>query len=640
MCGIAGAFSVGRARTDELREVAERMSASVAHRGPDDAGLWTEPSGSLVLAHRRLAIVDLTPDGHQPMTSHDGRWTLVFNGEIYDHAEHRRRLESEGVRFRGRSDTEVLLELIARRGLQPALRAVDGMFALAAWDSASRRLLLARDRVGEKPLHYCLSNGVFAFASELRALRSVPGMGGLDQRAVAEFLRLGFVPAPLSALAGAAKLPAGTLLEVGLDDAPGEPEAWWDLHRVASRSEVLDGQSDAELVRQADDMLRTSVQRRLTADVPVGAFLSGGIDSSLVTAVAQAVSARPVRTFSVAVGGLDDESGHAAAVAAHLGTEHTTLQLAELDPLDAVQRTIDIFDEPFADPSGVPTALLCAAAREHVTVALSGDGGDEIFAGYNRYRIASGSLGKALRIPRQVRLPAARLLGAPSPASWDRWSARLGARSLPALGDKVGKLSQVLGAHDVHEAYGALVRQWGPQDLAQPVDQPHRPAAGRLGPLDQLLLADQEVTLPDDMLVKVDRASMAVALEVRVPLLSPELVEWSWQLPQRAKVRDGRGKWILRRLLEDYVPPELTDRPKLGFDPPLAGWLRGPLRAWAHDVLSETAVRRHGFLRPDSVQRVLGEHMSGARNHDYKLWAALMLHSWADRLEDSLVGQR
>ncbi|GAA4407701.1 asparagine synthase (glutamine-hydrolyzing) [Fodinibacter luteus] len=635
MCGLVGLLApVGRDLGDDL----DALSAAVAHRGPDDHGRWLDEGAGVALGHRRLSIVDLSAAGHQPMTSADGRWVLVLNGEIYDHAHHRRRLQGEGVAFRGHSDTEVLLELIARTGPEAAVAAVDGMFALAAWDRRDRVLVLARDRLGEKPLYYGRVGDAFAVASELGAIRRLPQVGTTpDPQALAEYLRHGFVPAPLSILPGIRKLPAGCTVRVTGPTSVPEPVPYWSLAGVAA-SGLADPLEldDRELVRLADTALRESVHRRLEADVPVGTFLSGGVDSSTIVALAQAVSTQPVRTFTVAVGGEGDESVAAAAVARHLGTEHTTLPLADLDPLDLASRAARLYDEPFADPSGVPTALLCAAARQHVTVCLSGDGADELLGGYNRYKVAQGGLSRLLTLPGPVRRGAAHALTTTSPAGWDRLARAVPGRT-PAVGTKAHKLAGVLAADDPMGAYAVLATQWDPATLMTDPPPPSAPPsappeAGLVGatPLARMMLADQQRTLPDDMLVKVDRASMAVALEVRVPFLDHRFVELTWRMPERAKVRDGQGKWLVRQVLGQYVPPELWDRPKVGFDPPLADWLRGPLRQWSHDLLAPDRLRRQGLLRPEPITRALAEHDSGQRNHDYALWTVLMLQAWLD----------
>jgi asparagine synthase (glutamine-hydrolysing) len=412
----------------------------------------------------------------------------------------------------------------------------------------------------------------------------------------------------------------------------GTPTPYWSLVDVARAGlEAPLSAPDDELVDLADAALRRSVERRIEADVPVGAFLSGGLDSSTIVALAQAVSGRPVRTFTVAVGGPGDESAHAAAVARHLGTDHTTLPLPEIDAVDLAERASSIYDEPFADPSGVPTALLCAAARQHVTVCLSGDGADELLAGYNRYRVAQGNLSRALSLPKPVRGAAAGALRAVSPGRWDLLGRGVPG-SAPALGTKVHKLAGALSAADPFGAYLALATQWDPAEVMQaPV-----PALAPLGvlpgasALEAMLLADQQRTLPDDMLVKVDRASMAVALEVRVPFLDHRFVELTWRMPQRAKMRGGQGKWLVRNVLDRYVPRDLLDRPKMGFDPPLAEWLRGPLREWSHDLLAPDRLRRQGLIKPEPVAAALAAHDSGRENLDYRLWTLLMLQTWLD----------
>lgn len=633
MCGIVGLFGPWSATVaDDLT----RMSASVAHRGPDDRGVWTDPDAGVGLGHRRLSIIDTSDAGHQPMVSADGRWVLVLNGEIYDHDDHRRFLGERGVAFRGHSDTEVLLELISALGLEPALARVEGMFALALWDRRDRELWIARDRLGEKPLYYGRVAGRWAFASELSAWRELThAPSDPDPTAVASYLRLGFVPAPLSIVSGVRKLPAATIARL---DAGGghEERPYWSLRSVAeaglaSRLDL----PDADLVDLAEETLGASLRRRLVADVPLGAFLSGGLDSSTVVALAQALNGSPLRTFTVAVGGAGDESSAAAAVAAHLGTDHTTLPLPEVDAVAMADLVPTLYDEPFADPSAVPVALLCQATRTQVTVALSGDGADELLAGYNRYRLAQGRLAAALTLPGAVRRGAASALRVVRPAAWDRLGDLLPGGP-PALGTKVHKVAGVLGASDPLAAYHALVEQWDPRGvMVAPASELLPPAALAGGsPLDSMMLADQLVTLPDNMLVKVDRASMASGLEVRVPFLDHRFVEFTWRLPERAKVRDGQGKWLVRQMLARHVPRELWERPKIGFDPPLADWLRGPLHTWSHDLLAPDKLRRQGVLRPEPVARALAEHNAGTRNHDYALWTVLMLVAWLDQSKD------
>ncbi|MHB1739514.1 MAG: asparagine synthase (glutamine-hydrolyzing) [Actinomycetes bacterium] len=647
MCGIAGVLGSGTVLGGAgLSQTAGVMSRAIAHRGPDDDGTWLDPDAEVCLVHRRLAVIDLSAQGHQPMVSHAGRWVISYNGEIYNFRQLRHDLSAEGQRFRGGSDTEVLLAAVEAWGVRRALERVDGMFALALWDAETRNLWLARDRMGEKPLYYAQAppgarfgpTGGFAFASELRALEAVPGLtAGIDPRSLAQYLRYGFIPAPHAILAGVRKLPAGRLLRRGPDGRV-LVEPYWQLGEVARRGRTR-ARVDVSLIDRVDQVLTGSVADRMVADVPLGVFLSGGVDSSLIAALAQRSSTTPVRTFTV---GFDhpgsDESGAAAAVAAHLGTDHQSIQLPTSRALELAPTAAAAYDEPFADPSGLPTLLLAAEVRRHVTVALSGDGGDELFAGYRRYRAATGVLAQVMRLPVSVRRGAAGTLDALDHDQWDRVLHRVGTfvPQIARAGDvatRVEKLARVLRSADAGQAYQALSTLGLPAGLAPglPVAAGAGSAASRgLGALEAMLLADGMVTLPDDMLVKVDRASMQVALEVRVPLLAREVVEQAWSLPAAALTRAGTGKWVLREVLARYVPRPLTDRPKQGFDPPLAGWLRGPLRDWSHDLLAGDRLCDQGVLDPVVVRRVLAEHESGRRNHDYALWALLSLQSWWD----------
>jgi asparagine synthase (glutamine-hydrolysing) len=630
VCGLVGLVGVAE---PELTDILIRMRDCLTHRGPDSQGLWTDSDRGVGLGHRRLAILDLSETGHQPMLSHDGRWVVALNGEIYDFLEHRTALESSGVRFRGTSDTEVLVELIARRGVKAALQSIDGMFALAIFDRDRGDLWLARDRMGEKPLYYGMHSGRLSFASEIHALRRLPWVSqDPDPTAVAEFVRLGYVPAPWSIMREVYKLAPGHYLRVSARGVMNPPEEYWSLDQIveAGRSAPLMG-SDDELADALDQALRDSISRRLLADVPLGVFLSGGLDSSTVAAIAQDVSSSPVRTFTVAVGGDADESDSAAVIARHLGTTHTTIPLPAVDPVAASTRVAEHYDEPFADPSAIPTMLLSQAARDHVTVCLSGDGADELLGGYNRHKVATGRLSSVLRVPRPIRAPVGRALGAVPVSTLDRLADRLPV-GLSAPGTKAHKLATVLCAVDSQDAYAALATQWSGAEVLQPwVLEAARSAGeaviGRLGSLSAVLHHEQAVMLPDNMLVKTDRASMSVGLEVRVPFLAHSVVELSWRLPDAAKVRGGQGKWVERRVLERYVPRPLWDRPKVGFDPPLAAWLRGPLRPWTQDLLSPERLTAQGLLRPEPIQAALREHLQGRTNHDYALWTILMLQA-------------
>ncbi len=635
MCGVAGIVEVGAPVLGEsLGACVGAMTDRLAHRGPDDHGAYVDAAAGVALGHRRLAVLDLTPSGHQPMMSHSGRYALVFNGEIYNFRDLRSRLESDGVAFRGSGDTEVLLAGWERWGCDRLLDALNGMFALAVWDTVDRTLTLARDRVGEKPLYWVRTPAVLGFASEMSALRHLPGFRpSVDHDVVAGMLRWGFVAGERAAWEGVRRLAPGALLT--LRDGQVDVRRWWDLDTVVARSKPARSdrsRSDEELVAELDALLADSVRLRLESDVPLGTFLSGGVDSSLVTALA-ARAAGDVRSFTVAMAGETDldESAAAGAVAAHLGTTHTELTLEPADVIASVPELGRIYDEPFADPSGLAVLLLSRLTRGQVTVALSGDGGDEVFAGYNRYAAAQRVLRAGSRLPRPVRHAAARMATGVPLDTWQRLSGPLGRlpalRGVPALAGKVHRAGSVLAAGDLGRAWVGLATVWPEPPLLRHSDDPSQAPDDDLR---SLVLRDQQVTLPDDMLVKVDRASMSVALETRVPLLDHRVLEWSWGVPDDVLVRAGRGKWVLREVLRRYVPDELVDRPKLGFDPPVGAWLRGPLRDWAGDLLSPAALRRHGLVDPVPVEAAWQAHQRGRADHTYRLWAVLMLESWLD----------
>jgi asparagine synthase (glutamine-hydrolysing) len=646
MCGIAGSLRcLGATGAEELDAIAADMAASLDHRGPDDRGVWSDASAGVALAQTRLAVIDLSPGGHQPMTSACGRYRLVFNGEIYNHQELRRDLERGGFRFRHRSDTEVLLETIAARGLRRALEAANGMFALAVWDARERRLSLARDRLGEKPLYYGWSGRHFLFASELKALRRHPAARlELDSEALTLFLRYNVVPGPRSIYRGIAKLGPGQILEVGAGDAGTHPSPvpYWSLREVAEAGLADQLRAPAPVVcEELDALLRDSVRLRMAADVPLGAFLSGGIDSSLVVALAQAASDRPVRTFTIGFRETTfDEAPYARAVAAHLGTDHTELYVTPAEAMAVIPSLPQLYDEPFADSSQIATALVSDLARRHVTVSLSGDGGDELFAGYSRhlyqYRL-SQTIG---RLPRRLRALCADGLQALPERSWDRLLAGIDPL-LPRSarqrhpGDKLHKLAGVLTSDSAQDTYLRLLSLWpDPASLVLGGREPLTLAADpALQPdLDddtaRILYLDAATYLPDDILVKLDRASMSRSLEARVPLLDHRLVEFSWRVPLSLKIRGGAGKWVLRRLLAEYVPPALTERPKTGFEVPLGDWLRGPLRPWAEELLDERRLRQEGVLSPEPIRRRWREHLRGERDGRFALWGVLMFQAW------------
>ncbi len=651
MCGIAG-FVGGRPfALEAASSIARGMADAVAHRGPDDAGVWLDLQGEAALAHRRLAVVDLSQAGHQPMRSGSGRSVLVFNGEIYNHRELRRRLDAQrpNMPWRGRSDTETLLAAIECWGLEDALRASTGMFALALWDRADRALYLARDRVGEKPLYYGWQNGVFLFGSELKALAAHPAFAGdIDRGALALFVRHGCVPAPWSIYGGVRKLPPGTYVRVAgassgqrAGELP-EPRPYWSLRDViaAGRAQAFEG-APAEAVDSLNDLLLRAVRRQMVADVPLGALLSGGIDSSAVVALMQAQSARSVRTFTIGFGeGGWDEAPYAKAVASYLGTEHTELYMSARQALDVMPRLPDLFDEPFADSSQLPTFLVAEMARRHVTVALSGDGGDELFGGYGRYHYCRQRWGWLADVPLPLRrLGAGAILAfvAMLPGRLlRRLSAANGWRWRP---DAIRGLARQATGRTREEFYWRSISHWlDPPALVRGTSWPGTvvneaaSCADALGFAEWMMAADTLMYLPDDILVKVDRAAMGASLETRAPFLDHRVVEFAWRLPLSFRVRGAESKWILRQVLRKYLPTQLFDRPKAGFSIPLATWLRGPLRDWAEALLAERRLREEGFFDPGPIRRTW---LALLKTHDqYEatcLWDILMFQAWLER---------
>jgi asparagine synthase (glutamine-hydrolysing) len=643
MCGVAGLWDLsGSTPADQLGALADRMTRTLRHRGPDDEGVWTDPEAGLSLGSRRLAIVDLTAEGHQPMTSASGRYVVAFNGEVYNHPDLRRQLEAGGSRFRGRSDTEVMLAVIERWGLEGALRRFNGMFALALWDRHARSLHLARDRLGEKPLYHGWIGRTFVFGSELKVLRAHPAFDAeVDRDALALFLRHKYVPAPRSIYRGVWKQPPGTVLSVRSDGNPAStnPVPYWSaLDAVeAGLSNPFAGSED-EAEHELDALLRDAVGLRLIADVPLGAFLSGGVDSSTVVAMMQALTDRPVRTFTV--GFADpawDESVDARRVAEHLGTDHTEVVVSPAEAMGVIPRLAETYDEPFADSSQVPTLMVAELARRDVTVALSGDGGDEVFGGYNRYAWAPDVWRRYGWLPATARRGLAGALTAVSPAGWDR-ALRTAGPILPRsakqrlAGEKLHKLARALRADGPEGMYGVLTSHWlEPSAVVVGTAVNGEPSAsGVPGFARRMMYQDTVTYLPDDILVKLDRATMSVSLEGRVPFLDHRVVEFAWRLPIRMKVRGGEGKWILRRVLDRYVPRSLVERPKMGFGIPIGTWLRGPLRDWTESLLDPTRLRGEGYLRPGPVRAAWEDHLSGRRNRQYELWDVLMFQSWLD----------
>ena len=646
MCGIAGFLQAGGGRGEEMERRAGVMADTLAHRGPDDRGVWVEAAAGIALGHRRLAVIDLSPQGRQPMLSRDRRWVMVYNGEVYNYRQLRREL---GGRWRGSSDSEVILEAVSRWGVEGALRRFNGMFALALWDRRERRLYLARDRLGEKPLYYGWRGETFLFGSELKALQAHPHFRGeVDRGVLALYLRHNYVPAPYCIYRGLHQLPPGTWLEVGAGRRGAEPRPYWSAREAAERG-VRDPlpADEQEVLARLEPLLQEAVGMRMVADVPLGAFLSGGIDSSLVVALMQAQSGRPVRTFSI---GFTipryDEAPFAREVARHLGTEHTELYVTPEQAMEVIPRLPELYDEPFADSSQIPTFLVAELARRQVTVSLSGDAGDELFGGYDRYWWGRRIWRRARLIPWPLRRGLARLLRALPPAVLEALMRPVAPLLPPEVrrrrpGEMALRIASYLAERDPEGMYLGLVSHWRPEDRLVPgaVEPPTvHSDPGQWARVDsftrRMMFLDLVGYLPHDILVKVDRAAMGVSLETRIPLLDHRLVELAWRVPLELKLRAGRGKWILRRLLYRYVPPELVERPKKGFGVPIDHWLRGPLRPWAEDLLDEGLLRRQGLMDPAVVRRRWQEHRDGVRDWHYHLWDVLMFQQWWLRWQD------
>ena len=623
----------------ELQSQVLAMTKRLLHRGPDDAGTWFDTTSGVAFGHRRLAVIDLSPAGHQPMMSASDRFVVAYNGEIYNHRAIRTELDEAGLApaWRSHSDTEVLLAGFEAWGVPATLRKTVGMFAIALWDRQTRTLMLARDRLGEKPLYYGVVAGRLRFASELKALRcGVESELSIDREAVAEFMRFSYVPSPRSIYQGVSKLPAGHWLSLRSADDTAAPQPYWtaDAAELTPLRERLAACSDAELTDALHDRLRDAVRLQMMADVPLGAFLSGGVDSSTVAALMQSLSGRRVRTFTVGFDeGAFDEAPYARAVAQHLGTEHTELRVSANAAADLIGELPSIYDEPFADSSQIPTTLVARLTRQHVTVSLSGDGGDELFAGYARYPTTAAIWQRIQRLPPAARSLMAGLLGTLSPRAWDALLARLpGSRGDAVNGRRIHHAARLLRARSVGEAYVRLMSHWQPED-AVVLGAPLRHAGPRHWANAETAVAsmrrwDIAQYLPDDLLVKVDRASMSASLESRAPFLDHRVVELALSLPERVLIRGGVGKWLLRQVLDRYVPRQLIERPKAGFEIPLGEWLRGPLRPWAESLLEPGQVARGGYLDPALITRAWRQHLSGTFDRGHLLWNALMFQAW------------
>lgn len=645
MCGFAGLFSPFKSLSgDRIENELRGMANAIAHRGPDSDGYWSDAPAGIGLAHRRLAIVDLSPAGAQPMISGSRRYVIAFNGEIYNHLYLRDQLQNGGhltYPWRGHSDTETLLAGFEAWGIEQTLGRAIGMFSMAVWDSYERMLILVRDRLGEKPLYYGWqgesSGKVFLFGSELSALRKHPAFSAeINRDALSLYLRHNCIGGGHSIYEGVYKLPPGHLLSVSLERPQVVTKAWWSGTDVVAQGlarPFVGSPNDA--VDVLDELLRGAVAQQMMADVPLGAFLSGGVDSTTVVSLMQSLSSRPVRTFTI---GFHEEgyneAKHAKAVAKYLGSDHTELYVRPEDALAVIPKLPTIYAEPFADSSQIPTFLVSELARQHVTVSLSGDAGDELFCGYRRYQMTAGIWNKLSSIPRPLRQLVAGLITSIPPKAWDGLGSML---QKSRVGDRLHKGASLLGSRSASELYRGMVSHWDdPTSVVLGATEPATLLSGlvpdfqRLSDVERMMALDMMSYLPDDILAKVDRAAMNVSLETRVPFLDHRVVEFAWTLPLNYKLRHGVTKWPLRQVLYRYVPRELIERPKMGFGVPIDHWLRGPLRDWAETLLAESRLRSEGFFKPEPIRRKWAEHLSGRRNWQYHLWDVLMFQAWLE----------
>ena len=653
MCGIVGFISPCNI---DATEVVSRMSLSLAHRGPDECGYWLSKQTGLALGHRRLSIIDLSPNGHQPMHSSCGRYVMVFNGEIYNFNEIRKKLEGQYPHLLsawiGHSDTEVMLASIRAWGLETSLESFVGMFAFALWDKHDRILHLVRDRIGEKPLYYGVINDSFVFGSELKAITAFSNTDlEIDRNALAALMQYGYVPSPQSIYRGIRKLPAASFLSIFVAEPGayryGEPKQYWSVHREdrEENRRQFALRDDASLIKELHSLLENSVSQQMVADVPLGAFLSGGVDSSMVVALMQAKSLRPVKTFTIGFHEQSyNEAHYAQEVANHIGTEHTELYITSADAAAVIPRLPVIYDEPFADSSQIPTFLVAEMTRQYVTVSLSGDGGDELFGGYPRYQFGEGIWNRINAKPKWMLQAAAWGIDTLSARAWDQVLNPMLPKHLrnSVTGHRLHRLAHLLKSNGFDDMYCRLVSQWQePHELVLGLTDADnnyvnpRYSQGESTCLNRMRQLDIAHYLPDDILTKVDRAAMSVSLETRTPLLDHRIVDFAFNLPERALVRGGQGKWILRQVLDRYVPRKLIERPKAGFGIPLGNWLRGSLRDWAEHLLDERKLRSQGFLNPLLVRRMWQEHLSGIYDRQSQLWNVLMFQAWLEATQSA-----
>lgn len=655
MCGLTGFWS-RPSPADETKRVLERMTRALAHRGPDSDGAWFDEAAGLAVGHRRLAIVDLSLAGAQPMQAVSGRWVMAFNGEIYNHLQLRAELDKSSLApvWRGRSDTETLLAGFDAWGIRATIEKCIGMFTMAVWCRQTQSLTLVRDRLGEKPLYYGWqgqgSQAVFLFGSELKALREHPEFAAeIDRQALGSCMQNMAVAGTRSIYKGIHKVPPGTILTLCRNKPDPMMERYWSVEQVAAQGVANRFSGTAtQAVDALEALLKHAVAQQMMADVPLGAFLSGGVDSSTIVALMQAQSARPVKTFSI---GFHEqaynEAEHAKAVAGHLDTDHTVLYVTAQQAMDVIPRLPSLYDEPFADSSQIPTFLVSQMTGQHVKVALSGDAGDELFAGYNRYQLTASLWPKLAGVPQPMRKLAAWGLTRFTPDTLNRIASYTPfAKRWSGVGDKLHKGADVMGAGSVAELYQGMVAMgWHvPSALVRGMDGDavalNMPDLAGLSDVERMMAFDLLNYLPDDILTKVDRAAMGVSLETRVPFLDHRVVEFAWRLPMVYKLRRENGrsvtKWALRQVLYRHVPQSLIERPKVGFGVPLEHWLRGPLRDWAEDLLSAARINRDGFLNPGPVRQRWKEHLSGKRNWQHSIWCVLMFQAWLDEQKRSV----
>jgi len=639
MCGITGYLRLQKdTHEGDLKNIIAPMTDAVHHRGPDNAGYWIKPELGLAFGHRRLSIIDTSSGGAQPMVSQNGQAVLTYNGEIYNFAALRAELMQVGAApvWRGHSDTEILLAAFQHWGVEKTLPKLNGMFAFAYADLATRKLYLARDRFGEKPLYIYRDAYALAFASELKAFRTLPHFDNtINRAAVSEFMAYAYIPQPRSIYERAQKLPPASFVTVDLtSNQISAPITYWSARDVAAQARknlIID---EVAAIKQLDELLRQSIQLRMMADVPLGAFLSGGIDSSTVVALMQAQSTQPIKTYAIGFAEASyNEAPHARAVAQHLGTNHTEHVVTAAEAMAVIPQLPEMYDEPFADSSQIPTYLVSKLARRDVTVSLSGDAGDELFGGYNRY-VMGPKLWRALSIvPAPLRAAAAHAITSVTPHNYDKFHAALADIILPlarlrSIGEKIHKLASLLEARNANALYQSMHTFWPLGNIVNDTHGQHK-TVDTVGTFaDDMMLHDTINYLPDDILVKLDRASMAVSLESRVPLLDPDLFAFAWSLAPDLKIRNAQGKYLLRQVLHQYVPKDLIDRPKMGFGVPIGDWLRGQLRDWAEELLSPATLAQDDLLIPAPIIQKWQEHLSGRRNWQHHLWPVLMLQAW------------